>query len=228
MGTTNLLVERGLPLSGTTAQLPSKASTGATFWDGKTLYVYDDVTGWNLFSPVASGATSSGQTGIGYTQKLPLLTAKTSSGIPLPTTAAAGKLATSSTPGTSLYLLGEAAQNTSKTDGCQFELTIPRSYIAGTALSITINAQYNVSGGTVPTCTVAASLYLAANAGTEGSNLVTTSATALTTSAADYVFAVTGTTLTPGARVIIGISTVIREAGNTGTLTGQVNSVRWS
>ncbi|MDE2103981.1 MAG: hypothetical protein KGL39_42485 [Patescibacteria group bacterium] len=228
MGTINPYVSHGLPVSGTTAQLPANASTGQFYWDGTTLYVYDDVTGWNLFNPVASGATTSGQTGIGYTQYIDLMTGRTAAGAALPTTAASNNLAVSSTVGTSLHLIGEAVQNTTIADSAIYEVTLPRSYAAGTNLTVTVNAQYNVSGGTTPTCTVVAAAYLCANAGTQGSNLIATAAKSITTSAADYMFIITGIVLTAGSRILIEVTTSIKEAGNTGTFTGQVNSLRWS
>jgi len=68
--------------------------------------------------------------------------------------------------------------------------------------------------------------YLIADVGTEGSSLIATAAQNLTGSNADYVFTVTGSSLVPGERLLLKLTSVATEGGNTGTTHNQINSIR--
>jgi hypothetical protein len=64
------------------------------------------------------------------------------------------------------------------------------------------------------------------DAGAAGADICATNAQAIATTAADKSFTLTGTSLSPGDRLTIKITTSVAEGGNTGTATGQINSVR--
>jgi hypothetical protein len=225
-----LVADNGVPMSGPYASLPTNASTGNTYYaqDTKQFFVYDDaVPGWVMF-PIANTLG----TGVGYGVLLKLADFKNPNGTTLAATASAGEFGISSTPGTSLHLLGEAAESDTRTDSCIIEFDIPQSYVPGTPLTVIVSAQYNAGSpaGTVPTCTVAAAAYLVLLSGGQVSNLIATAAKSMIPAgsgvAADYYFTITGTGLVPAERLLIEVTTAITEGGGTGTLTAQVNSVR--
>lgn len=156
---------------------------------------------------------------------LALLEFKNTDGTTMTGSASAGKFALSVTAGTSEVLTGEAAQGNTKTDAAIREYTVPNTYVAGQALTVTVNTGYTGSG-TVGASTIAVAAYLTSVTGTQGSSLVTTSATAISgATAANYTFNVTGTTLAPGSRLLIKVTLVTIETGGAATLTGTVNSL---
>lgn len=156
---------------------------------------------------------------------LPVLSGKNDDGTTLAASAAAGKFGLSNTTGTSLLLLSEAANNNTKTDKVIFEMIIPGNYVANSTFTVVVNALYTPGAGTASVKTVQAKLYLIANAGTEGSDLIAGSAQTVTTSAADYTFTCTTPTLAPRARVLIQITSVLTETASS-NVTLTVNSVR--
>lgn len=163
------------------------------------------------------------------TRRLPLTQARNADGSSLVATSpGATDFTIVSTPGTVLNLAGHAAQNNAKTDNAIFEVVLPSSYTAGANVTLTIQSSYAVASGTTLAGTVDATAYLLADAGTEGADICATSAQTITASKVDYAFTLTGTTLTPGARILIQVTTVVSEGGNAGTITGKVWSVRLS
>jgi hypothetical protein len=159
------------------------------------------------------------------TERLSLLNFKNTTGATLTASAGSGVLGISSTVGTSLGLVGEATSSSAKTDVGMIEYILPSSYVAGTNFNVVINANYTGSGtltGASTTCVP--TVYAEADAGTQGSNLVTTSAQQITGTAADYAFAVNGSGLVPGQRILIEVSMTITSSS--GANTGQINSVR--
>lgn len=163
----------------------------------------------------------------GVTLRLPLTQGRSDTGLVMDATGAAGLFHIVNSTGTSLTLLSEAANNNTKTDYVLWELQIPEFYKAGANLTITVSAKYTAAG-TAGTKTILADCYLLASDGTSGTTLVATSAATLTTSTAEYAFTVTGTTLTPGARVLVRVKGVIQETAAGGNNTITVNSVRIS
>lgn len=164
----------------------------------------------------------------GITISAPLTAARNSTGTVVDATGAAGNFHTVATVGTSLVLLSEAANNNTKTDVAVWELTIPQFYKAGDNLTCSVSAKHTLNSGTASVKTIAAALYLLAADGTSGATLIATSAQATTTSTAVYTFVVTGTTLTPGARVQLAITAVITETASGGGVTLTINSVSLS
>lgn len=170
-------------------------------------------------SPVGSSAVpSAGQAALRITDALQ------PTGIPITASANAGTHSLSSTAGASLYMVSEAANNSTKTDVSYFEYAVPSSYVDGQPLTATVNA--NTTGaGTPGTETVVAVAYRLAKDGTQGANLVTTAAQTVGAAAADYAFNIGGATLLPGDRIMLGVQTVIQETAGT-NLQIKVNSVR--
>lgn len=209
----------GLCMSGNTTQRPSNPSVGTTFFDLDLSLV---VT-WNGSAWIPMTGSDAG----GFQTALHLLDARNSDGSAIVhTSPSSGNFLIAPTLGTSLYLQGESAENDTKTDSAIWEITLPQTYIAGSNIAVTVNGKYVNSAGTSLTTTVAAAAYLLTDAGAMGSTLIATSAQNLTTSAAGYAFTITGTTLAPGARVLLKVTTAITEGGNTGTVYSEVNSVR--
>lgn len=125
-------------------------------------------------------------------------------------------------------LAGTAAQNNTKTNDVLYEVVLPDDYTAGANVTVSISSGYSASGGTTITATVDMTAHLATDVGTAGADICATAAQAITLTIAEKSFTVTGTTLTPGARLIFKITTSVQEAGNTGTATGHVYGVRLS
>ena len=172
------------------------------------------------------GAASGSTTGIAA-YPLPLLNYKNSDGTTLAASAAAGKFGLSITAGTSEYLLTEAANSNTKTDVASTEVVLPSSYATGTNVTLTCNTQYTLGSGTVGTHTLAAAAYLVANAGTQGATLIATSAQTVPAAAGNVSFTITGSTLTPGARLFITNTLVIQDTGGS-NITAQLNSCNLS
>lgn len=160
------------------------------------------------------------------TKRLALLGGRNVDGSVLVATAqAAGAFLAQATPGTSNRLAGENAQNNTKTDVVIFETVLPDDYVAGVDFNLTINA--NTTGaGTAGTKTLAAAAYKVADVATHSATLIATAAQAMTGAAADYVFVVTGATLSPGDRLMLKITTVTQETANVSPISSQLNSVR--
>lgn len=165
---------------------------------------------------------------IGYApQQLNLLSGFQSTGAAIPAAAAAGTFGVTLTPGTSFFLIGEASQNNTKTDTVYFEYQVPSSYIAGTDLVVRINAGVVIAAGTTITKTVDCTARIQSSAGVSGADICATAAQTLGATAvyADFDFTITGTTIQPGDKLLIGVVTAINEAGNTGTCLSHINSV---
>lgn len=161
------------------------------------------------------------------TLRIPLTSARQPDWTATGTTAVAGANSLEGTVGTSLSLNGEAAQNNTKTGATLFEVELPPSYVAGNNLSLIINVQRVVSSGTTLTTTIDAEVWLMADAGTNGSDICATTVITFTdTTGADKTFTITGTTLTPGARLLIRATGVATEGDNAGTVYTRINSLR--
>jgi hypothetical protein len=125
-----------------------------------------------------------------------------------------------------LTLLGEAVQNTTKTDTLCFEFALPVEYVADEDVRVNVHAHYDDSGGgTSPTCTIDVEAYELTDAGAAGSDLCTTDAQDLTTSFADKTFVLTDADLQPGDRLLVLVRTSVQEGGDAGTLRAEIGSV---
>ena len=204
--------------AGKELQVSSTSVTGGTLW----VTTVRSPEGGALEGVATSFAASAGAAGV---RRLPLTGARDVTGM-MPTVAAqAGIFGLTFTPGTAEYLVSEAANNNTKTDVICFEHVLSDSYAAGTALAVVANAHYVIGSGTLSVKTLACAVYKLADDDTEGSTIETTSAQTITGSAADYTFAVTGTTLNPGDRVVVKLTMVLTETASS-NVTGRINSVR--
>ncbi len=123
-------------------------------------------------------------------------------------------------------LEGTAAQNNTKTNDALLEVVLPDDYKAGTNVTVYVGSGYSASGGTTITATVDLVATLIGDTGTGAADICATAAQAITLTIGEKAFTVTGTSLTPGARLMLKVTTSVQEAGNTGTATGHVYSIR--
>lgn len=127
-----------------------------------------------------------------------------------------------------LLILGEVSNGTVGADTevsvGWFEFQLPQNYIAGG--DITIRAGVDVVGsGAVGTCTIDFSAYLQDGvAGTVGSDLVATAATAISATAANKDFTVTPTNLEPGDLLVIKMTTSVDNTDST-AIQAQISSL---
>lgn len=157
--------------------------------------------------------------------KIPLVSGRSNTGLVLDATGGAGLFSVSTTPGTSHVLLGEAAQNNTKTDYLLYEFTLPADYTAGQNVLVTVNAQHTESGGTSLTNTLDCEAWLMTAAGAAGADICATAATAIAGTAGNIVFTLTGTTLNPGDRLTLRLTSVATEGGDAGTTRNRINSI---
>lgn len=171
------------------------------------------------FIPAATG---------GRARFLPLTNGKSDLGVPM--TAAAGTptgtLGVSRTAGTSLVLVGEATSSSAKTNKALWEFTLPDSYVAGQNIAVVINQNYVTTGTvTAAATTLTPVFYLESATGGETSQTIT-AAQQMTVSATNLTFTVTGTSLTPGARVVLEVTMLVTTSA--GAATGQINSISFN
>jgi hypothetical protein len=189
---------------------------------GGTLHTFVAREGADIKGVSSAFAASAGAGGV---RRLPLTGARTVTGV-MPTVAAQANIfGITFTPGTAEYLVSEAANNNTKTDVICFEHVLSDSYAAGANFNVVVNAHFVIGSGTLTTKTVAVDVYKCADDDTQGSTIETTAAQTITGSAADYTYAVTGTGLNPGDRVVIKLTMVLTETASS-NVTGRINSVR--
>lgn len=163
--------------------------------------------------------------GIPTPTRLNLTQAKNITGAALAAGAAAGVFGFSISLGTSFALISEAANSNTKTDVAMWEFELPPTYVAGSNINVLVNSNYTLGGGTVGTHTLAAAAYLSVDAGTQGSSLIATSAQTVPSSAGTQTFVITGTTLSPGDRLVLTLTLVLQDTGGS-NITATINSVR--
>lgn len=122
------------------------------------------------------------------------------------------------------YFRGVDAQGNTKADVMWGTFTLPVDYVAGEAISL--RATVGVAGsGTAGTCTVDFSIYKQAADASVGSDLVSTAATAITSTYGNKDFVVTPTGLAPGDRLNIKLTTSVQETGGAAILVALVTDV---
>lgn len=109
------------------------------------------------------------------------------------------------------YLASPTANNSTIAPVAAFEIQLPVSYVAGQNITLTVYQNIVIGSGTVTTKTLTAAAYLAGNDGTSGSNLIATAAQTLTNTNTALTFTITGTTLTPGAKLYITLTGALTE-----------------
>lgn len=179
------------------------------------------------YAPISLLRGSNQTNGLSNAGVLRMLEFKNNDGTTLSVSASSGKFGLTSTPGTVLQLLTEAANSNTKTDIAQIEYIVSGTYVAGTNITVTANTDYTLGSGTVGTHTLAAAAYLTANAGTQGATLIATAAQTVPATAGDVTFTITGATLTPGAHLLLTFTLVIQDSGGS-NITAHLNSVRLS
>lgn len=113
-----------------------------------------------------------------------------------------------------MYLQGEVANNETEVSVMKTSFMLPHNYVDGQ--TINIRAAVDVTGaGTLGTCTVDFSAYKQDISGAIGSDLVSTSATAVDATAANADFVVTPTGLVSGDLLSIVCTTSIQETAST-------------
>lgn len=157
---------------------------------------------------------------------LPLIGAKNADGTTLAASAASGKFGLSLTFGTSEYLVTEAANNNAKSDACVLEHVLPANYVAGQNLTLTVQQQVVIGGGTLSVRTLTPDVRKKGTDGTIGSNLASV-AQNMTNTAGDLTFTITGATLNPGDLLMIQLTAAITETASS-NVTAKVSSVRVS
>jgi hypothetical protein len=155
-----------------------------------------------------------------------LLSVRNSDGSTLAAAASSGKFGAAISLGTSFALASESANNNTKTDIGLLEYYIPASYIAGTNLTVTVNASITGSG-TLTTKTAQIKAYKTAANGTQSADISATGATAMTAAGADIAFTITGATLNPGDKLVLSLTTVLTETASSG-MVANINSIRIS
>ena len=210
------------------------AGTVAVPTDSGTTVQYVDVSGGKLyFSSVRQGsgpaqvsaptfvsAAAAGSTSL----NLALTNAKSALGVPLTATAGSpsGAVGVSRTAGTSLQLAGEATSGNTKTNAAFFEANLPAGYIGGHDVTLDVNASISGTGTlTAASCLMTPTVY---SEGVNGAETAVTvgAAKQIVAAGSTLSFVITGTNLTPGQRLGIGLSMAI--VSSSGANTGLINS----
>ena len=112
-----------------------------------------------------------------------------------------------------VWIQGEESISETEASVGYATLILPENYVSGG--TITLSAYSDLIGaGTPGTCTIDFSAYLmSTTAGTVGSDLVTTNATAVTSTGAAKDFTVTPTGLVAGDKLIVKMTSSIAESG---------------
>jgi hypothetical protein len=173
---------------------------------------------------VLTGATQ-GANGLTATA-LRMLEWKNTDGTTLAAAASSGKFGMTITLATAAFLLGEVANTNTKTDDAIIEFVLPHNYVAGTNITVTVNASVN-GAGTPGTKTAQIFAYKTASDGTQAADIGPGATSAITVAGADITFTITGTTLNPGDRLMLKLEVVLQETGGT-NINAKVNSVRVS
>jgi hypothetical protein len=151
---------------------------------------------------------------------------KNTDGSVLAAAASAGKFGYGITLGTSFNLVSEAATSNTKTDDALFEYILPANYVKGSNRTVTVNASTS-GAGTLSVKTAQIKAYRIAADGTSGADIGPGATQAITSAGADITFAVTGTTLNPGDKLLLELETVLTETAASATF-AKINSVRVS
>lgn len=148
------------------------------------------------------------------------------SGVPLAASASSSAFGFSRTAGTSFVLSAEATSSSTVTNAAAVFFNLPPTYINGSNITVTVNANYTGSGTIVAaSTTIAVAMYTDVN-GVETQITGVTAAQEFGSTAKNYTFTVPGTGLTAGALVALQITMVVDSSS--GANTGQVNQVSYT
>lgn len=157
-----------------------------------------------------------------FRQPVPLMLGRSATGLVLDATGGAGLFKIAETPGTSGFLQGEDANNNTKTDNVIFEVPLPNTYVGAANITAAVYAKLT-GAGTPGTKTLAVKAYRQLATGLQGANLGP-AAQAIVAAGSTLSFTITGATLLPGERLIVGIETVLQETASS-ALAAQIGSV---
>lgn len=163
---------------------------------------------------------------------LPLNAARNVDGSSIASTAAGGNLGISQSFTAATFLRGRDVQAgtalSDATDAACWEFTLPDSYIAGRDLTVTVNARYVGTGNANGAKSVTVDAYSLSDTTGTHTALTVSAPLNMTNSAADMVFSVSGTGLSPGVRVILKIAARLTEGGSMNPLYSKIASVKVS
>lgn len=158
--------------------------------------------------------------------RIPLMSGLNAAGTPIAASAAtATDFVASAVANNSFNLDGTASNNNTKANNVIYDVRLPDDYKAGENVICYIAAGYSTSGGTVSAATVDLVAGLATDGGAGGADICATAAQTIAADTAEHAFTITGTTLTPGCRLLLKVTTSITNNNATNT-TGHVFAVR--
>ena len=163
-------------------------------------------------------------------RNLALTDVKTDAGVPMVTATAATTLpGISRTAGTSMYLTGVATSGTTPaTTKMLWEFNLPSTYVAGAAIPVKVNCVVPVATDvTAGSTTMTVAAYSESSSGVETALTVSAAQQIPLTTAGTLTFSVTGTGLTPGARVALELNALVTTTTG-GASSMQVNSVGYT
>ena len=219
------------------------SGTGGAIAVGREMNIFTRaVTGGTLYITVLRGNGASDPVAIDTqfvpasvnpaSRQLLLTDAKSDTGVPLTATPTGGAMGVLRTAGTSLVLGTETTTANAKTDKAMWEFKLPDTYIAGSAITFTVHANYAGAGTiTGASTSINAAFYTESNAGVEAAVAMTGGAQTLTSSDAAYSWVLTAASATAaslvaGSRVAFETTMVITSSASNNT--GQINSAAYT
>lgn len=118
-----------------------------------------------------------------------------------------------------IYLQGQDAHGTTKTEYANLQFVLPESYVAGSAIQLIFSARvYDSDAGVITTKYHNVNAFVIAQNGTvnAANDLCTDSPKSLTLAMAEYTWNINSTNLLPGDQVCISVTAVVTESGGTG------------
>lgn len=161
------------------------------------------------------------QTETNQTIRFPLTAIREEDGQPLAASPSAGSFgyAAGGAGVGGALVVGEAANNNTKTSVGRIEIPLPQNYEAGSAVQLRVNARVNAVLNTA--ATIDAEAYRMDNEGGVSADLNGTSAQNVnSTSWTSLLFSIDGATLAPGDVLEIYLSAIANDSG--GTTSGRV------
>lgn len=158
--------------------------------------------------------------------RIPIMSGLNAAGTPIAASAAAATdFVASAVANNSFNLDGTASNNNNKVNNVIYDVRLPDDYKAGENVTCYIASGFSTSGGTVSAATIDLVAGLATDGGAGGADICATAAQTIAADTAEYAFTITGTTLTPGCRLLLKVSTSITN-NNATNVTGHVFAVR--
>lgn len=158
--------------------------------------------------------------------RIPVLSGYNAAGTAIAASAAAATdFVAAAVANNAFNLDGTASNNNTKANNVLYDVVLPNDYKAGTNITCYIAAGYSTSGGTVSAATVDLVAGLATDGGACGADICATAARTIAADTAEHAFTITGTTLTPGCRLCLKVTTSVTN-DNATNVTGHVFALR--